>query len=273
MGLLKAISEPTTAEKAILLLTTYGGEANAAYRMARWFQRNYQEFVVFPPSICASAGTLLAVGANKIVMCPFSELGPLDVQLAKRNELGERKSGLVTKAAMESLQESAFRFWEYFMTNIKIKSMGQVSFEKSAEIASDVCSNAFSEMYRQINPDVLGQDERDLQVAAHYGRRLAQRGGNISAENVKRLVHDYPSHDFVIDIDEAETIFTSIDEPSEALSDLVFEIGEDALQVINDRKRMIVKRLVSMPALSLVNSNAERQNESTGIEDDQARAA
>ena len=107
--------------KAVLLITTYGGSAESGYRIARYFQRFYEEFWVYPTSVCASAGTLIAMGANGLYMAPFSELGPLDVQLAKRNELGEYKSGLVTKAALEKLRDEALWFWENFMLESKEK--------------------------------------------------------------------------------------------------------------------------------------------------------
>jgi ClpP class serine protease len=92
LELIRAVSDPHHAKKAILLITTYGGSAESGYKIARWFQRFYEEFWLYPTSVCASAGTLIAMGAHGLYMSPFSELGPLDVQLAKRNELGEYKS-------------------------------------------------------------------------------------------------------------------------------------------------------------------------------------
>jgi hypothetical protein len=99
LELIRAVSDPHHAKKAILLITTYVGSAESGYKIARWFQRFYEEFWLYPTSVCASAGTLVAMGANGLYVSSFSELDPLDVQLAKRNELGEYKSGLVTKAA------------------------------------------------------------------------------------------------------------------------------------------------------------------------------
>jgi len=122
--ILKALSESDNAEKAILLITTFGGQAEPAYRIARFFQRSYKDFIVYPTNACASAGTLLAIGATSLIMSPFSELGPLDVQKTKKDEIGERKSGLISKAALESLQKQSIKFWEEFMLEIKGKSKG-----------------------------------------------------------------------------------------------------------------------------------------------------
>jgi ClpP class serine protease len=139
LELIRAVSDPHHAKKAILLITTYGGSAESGYKIARWFQRFYEEFWLYPTSVCASAGTLIAMGAHGLYMSPFSELGPLDVQLAKRNELGEYKSGLVTKAALEKLRDEALRFWENFMLEIKRKGGRNITFDTCANIATAVC--------------------------------------------------------------------------------------------------------------------------------------
>jgi len=241
----QAISNEDVQDKCILLITTNGGSADAAYRIARWFQRFYKEFVVFPTGICASAGTLIAVGATNLIMSPFSELGPLDVQLTKRNELGERKSGLVTRAALDSLEKATLSLWEYFMLEIKNKSGGNISFDKCADIASCVSSAVFAEIYKQIDPDVLGQDDRDLNIALEYGKRLAKNGRNIGYDSIMHLVHEYPSHDFVIDVEESSELFNNLDLPSASLTNLVLELGADALDTRSQRKITLVKRLAS----------------------------
>src|SRR5437899_4457672 len=63
----------------VLWLITRGGDANAAYRIARTLQRVYNTrakddgkkgtFNLFVSSICKSAGTILATGADKLIMC------------------------------------------------------------------------------------------------------------------------------------------------------------------------------------------------------------
>ncbi len=78
-------------KNVVLLLTTNGGSPEAAYRMARSLRRAYPagKFTVIIDWHCKSAGTLLAIGAGEIVMSEFAELGPLDIQLQKPDELAE----------------------------------------------------------------------------------------------------------------------------------------------------------------------------------------
>lgn len=244
---LDAVGKNKVSDTAILLITTYGGDAHAAYRIARWFQAYYENFILFPTGVCASAGTLLAIGATKLYMSPFSELGPLDVQLFKRNELGKRTSGLVTKAALERLQAAAFEFWDHLMLHIKVRSHGNVSFEKCAEIASSVCGRAFTQVYRQIDLDILGEDYRDMQVAQEYGKRLAARGLNIDEASIERLVNDYPSHDFVIDFDEAADLFDDVELPPSDILKVMVALGHRAVFTQAEASSLIVERLATAP--------------------------
>ena len=58
-------------DRALLILTTTGGLANSAYQIARLFQTQYSEFIVFTPSYCKSAGTKIALGAHRLLVDVF----------------------------------------------------------------------------------------------------------------------------------------------------------------------------------------------------------
>lgn len=64
-----------------LMLETPGGDGEIAVRMARSMQARCRELTVIVPDRAKSAGTLLAMGAHRIIMGPTSDLGPVDPQL------------------------------------------------------------------------------------------------------------------------------------------------------------------------------------------------
>jgi hypothetical protein len=241
-GLGALVSELSFKRKsALVILVTYGGSANSGYRIARLFQSVYESFAIFVPSYCKSAGTLIATGANRLIIGEFGELGPLDVQLYKRDEIGEHRSGLLLRSAMKSLGEQTEDLFSSLMIAIKIKSDGNVRFKLASEIASRIASEVFSSIYAQVSPEGVGEDYQDLRVALEYGNRLAADGGLIDQGAVHRLVHDYPSHDFVIDKREAATLFTKIDEPSKDMYELTAKLGALASQP--NRKVITFERL------------------------------
>lgn len=224
--LVQSVSRQKNRDRAILILTTNGGSANVGYQIARFFQKQYDEFIVCAPSFCKSAGTLIALGANKLIVDSFSDLGPLDVQLFKQNEIGARKSGLLSKSSFEAMGDAAFGLYERLMLGILLSSQGLVSFKLASELGATMASNMLAPVYGQINPDVVGSENRDLNVAMLYGLRLVETGRNASQSSVMRLVHDYPSHDFIIDDDEIRDLFKNVEYPSDTLYEVLGLINE-----------------------------------------------
>ena len=82
-------------ENLFLILVTTGGDAHAAYRIGRCLQDKYNKLTIFVPGWCKSAGTLLAVAANELVIGDYGELGPIDVQRTRTDEVWQRTSGLI----------------------------------------------------------------------------------------------------------------------------------------------------------------------------------
>ena len=124
-----------TRPNSILFLTTDGGLADQAYRIARLLQTITDKFYLCVPSRCKSAGTLIALGANKIFMPSVSELGPLDVQLRRRDEIGQKRSGMVVRTALDGLADEAFKVFERVMLGITLSSDYTISFDVASRVA------------------------------------------------------------------------------------------------------------------------------------------
>ncbi len=95
-----------------LFLVTAGGDAHAAYRIATCLQNKYKKVTLFVSGYCKSAGTLIALGANEIAISDHGENGPLDVQMARKEELVSSESGLTATTALRNLNVEAFRTFE-----------------------------------------------------------------------------------------------------------------------------------------------------------------
>jgi hypothetical protein len=147
---------------------------------------------------------------------------------SREDEIGARKSGLLTRSAFESLAEVSYELYEQFMLRITMSSGGLVSFKLASELSASMASNLLSAVYAQINPDVVGNDFRDLNVALQYGIRLIRNAGNADLSTVLHLVNHYPSHDFIIDNEEASELFQNVDQPEEELYSLIGYLGEIA---------------------------------------------
>lgn len=81
-----------------LLLNTYGGNPDEAYRIAKCLQIAYKskgnnqsgKFTVGIANYCKSAGTLICIGANELMMTGKAQIGPTDIQISRPDEIGEQ---------------------------------------------------------------------------------------------------------------------------------------------------------------------------------------
>lgn len=77
-GLISALPAATPID---LMLTTPGGDSNAARMLVEMLRGHGGEFRVIVPQFAMSAGTLIALAGEEIVMGPPSQLGPIDPQI------------------------------------------------------------------------------------------------------------------------------------------------------------------------------------------------
>jgi hypothetical protein len=64
--------------KIDVFLSSNGGSSTVPWRLIALFREFAKEIGVLIPYRCYSAATLIALGANEIVMHPFAEMGPID---------------------------------------------------------------------------------------------------------------------------------------------------------------------------------------------------
>ncbi|WP_434684969.1 SDH family Clp fold serine proteinase [Pseudanabaena minima] len=198
-------------ENVVLILSTYGGDPDAAYRIARILKQAYKKFTLVVFGYCKSAGTLVAIAADEIVMSDMAELGPLDVQLLKENDF-RRSSGLDLQQALEVLRNEVFTIFERCFLGTVSRSGGAISTRMAAEMASSMAVGLLSPIASQIDPIRLGEVWRSMDVAYEYGIRL---NPDIK-ETIEKLVKGYPAHGFVIDRKEAEGLFKNVRPPSDS---------------------------------------------------------
>lgn len=65
-----------------LILHTNGGQTSAAWRLVNLIRTFCDELEVLIPLKALSAGTLVSLGANKIIMTKQAALGPIDPSIA-----------------------------------------------------------------------------------------------------------------------------------------------------------------------------------------------
>jgi membrane-bound ClpP family serine protease len=125
VALCDLLEKRESKSKGVLLyLVTTGGSPNAGYRIARALCHHYgsENFRVAIPAECKSAGTLICIGANSLVFFDRGELGPLDVQFRKKDEIFEQGSGLDILRGMTYLRQEALDSFRDYLLEINAGS-------------------------------------------------------------------------------------------------------------------------------------------------------
>lgn len=239
-----------TNPTVILVLITDGGDPHAAYRIARALKRIYERLIVLVPDRCKSAGTLIALGADEVSMTDMGELGPLDIQLESREQLGARNSGNDLTFGMAHLVLSAFSdFYECF------GSLGtNLETQVAAEAASSLVGQLYGPVFQSVRPNRVGAVVRSNRIGSEYAERLLPAGDKTQAA-INRLVHSYPAHGFVIDREEAASFLPQVvRKPTESESTLA-----TSLRGFEPTSTLVFLKLAPWPVAT--------QNDKEGLDD------
>lgn len=170
-----------TEEKPLLLvLHSNGGDVGSAYLIGKLCREySHGKLVVVVPRRAKSAATLICCAADEIHMGSLSELGPIDPQI----------DGLPALGLKSSIQHIA----DMVGAN-----------PRAAEMFAKYLSYS-------VQPIHLGYYERVAESAVQYAERLLKsRCGKLEGDPgriANDLVYTYKDHGFVIDHDEARSIF------------------------------------------------------------------
>jgi hypothetical protein len=211
---------------ASVLIVTAGGDADVAYRIARCLQAHYTKITGLISGQCKSAGTLLAIGAHELAFSDHGELGPLDVQLRKADDMWAATSGLTVMNAFTALQQKSEEAFAEFALSIKARSGGSVTYKTAADIAQKLTVGLFAHIYQQVEVMHVGEAARAMKIAEEYGSRLDALTDNLEPGALGTLIAGYPSHGFVIDRKEAETLFKRVRDLTGAERQLCDELGQ-----------------------------------------------
>jgi hypothetical protein len=172
--------EPNLPKNLLLLLETRGGSGAAAYTMARLLRLKFNEIKAFIPHQALSAGTLIAVAADEIVMDQASTLGPFDAQV----ELPDY--GLVSASR---LRQGLLWAEEYYKRHGVLDS-----------------KQFLKEKVDPVIYGLLGEAQRAGETYLKEILRLARYPPARARRIAHKLVWEFPSHEFPITIEKAKEL-------------------------------------------------------------------
>lgn len=206
---------------------TNGGSPDSAYKIGKFLQSQYSEITIYVPGYCKSAGTLLAIAANTLMFGPYGELGPLDIQMEKRDDFTRLESGLNITEALITLEERAKEAYHELISEIIVNSGGIISFQMASHSAGELIGNLYGPLFAKFDPDEVGSRARAMKICEDYGIRLNNKYSNLKPGAITFLTRFYPNHRFVIDCEEAKFHFMRVQIESTELKNLIQGLGVD----------------------------------------------
>jgi len=207
---LRSALEKQTFPELDFVIHSGGGNIHSAYQIVELLRLHADRIHACVPLYAKSAATLLCLGAESIFLDELAQLGPLDTQIyeEKKGGKGEFTSALNPFKALEQLQKFSLETLDIAVRMIAMRS--GMDLDECLKHAIEFVRSTTGPLFTQLNPEKLGEYNRALSVGTEYGERLLRRftawDDEKRAEVLEKLVHGYPSHDYIIDYHELKEI-------------------------------------------------------------------
>lgn len=193
-----------------LLLYTLGGEIVPAFRLVGLIREYCKTFTVIVPFRCQSAGTLVALGADRIIMLPEGQLSPVDPSTNGPYNPLVPGAPLMPGAPPPTLPVSVEEVIGYL--NLAREEAG---IKGEAGLVS-----VFEKLTSDVRPVALGQVYRARTQIRMLSRKLLElhMGGDDNAATVEGIITTLTeklySHDYLITRVEAKKMGLQVESPS-----------------------------------------------------------
>lgn len=221
-----------------VVLQTPGGDINAAFLITKVLRKHADKVNIIVPLYAKSAGTLMCLGADQILLTDLSELGPLDTQIYEEQDGGEFRyiSALNGFKALEEIRLHAIESLDIVTKLILARS--SLKIPEAIRFATEFSGKTSGTLYSKLNPEKIGEYARALEIGERYGIMLLTRYRGWDDEKakitIKTLVKEYPSHSFIIDLDELQSLGLPAYKIDDRLTDCMLGLRKYLLQTKKD---------------------------------------
>jgi hypothetical protein len=195
-------------ERIALLVKSDGGSGMAALRLVHLLRRYAQRLTVIAPLNCASAATMLALGADTIQMGPLSYLTAVDTSLEHDLSPLDHTNQLVPVSNDEV--DRVIRLWK---DTVGRRGDGV---------------NPYQELYKYLHPLVIGALDRASSLSLMLCREILgyhMKDARKAERIARRLNSSYPAHQYPITSREARRLGLKVQDIPSDLDALLQELN------------------------------------------------
>ena len=206
-GLYALLRSIGTLDRLSLFIKSDGGSGQAALRMVNLLRRYVKHLTVLAPLECQSAATMLALGADRILMGPLAHLSAVDTSLTHDLSPIDRDNDRVSVSNDELLR--VIRLW--------------------SEQAKDSTANPYEALFPYVHPLVIGAVDRSSALSTRICEEILSyhMEDHDAAREISNVLNSgYPSHNYPITLREAKRIGLNVEAMDDGVNALLFELNE-----------------------------------------------
>ncbi len=189
-----------------LFVKSDGGDGQSALRLIHLLREYAHHLTVLIPLECASAATMLALGADDIQMGPLAFLTPIDTSL--EHAMGPVDPRNETVFVGQDEVQRVLNLWE-----------------KHSPAAT---VNPFQELYKHLHPLVIGAVDRATSLSIRLCTEIL-RYHQADPEKASKIAHalnaEYPAHEYPITPREARHLGLRVSDMPPKLNDVLLELN------------------------------------------------
>ena len=207
LALFKLLEKIGKQEKIYLFLKSSGGNGQASLRIVNLLRQYCNELVAVIPLECASAATMITLGANEILMGPMAYLTPVDTSLTHALSPIDRDNDRVSVSLDELTR--VVRLWQ--------------------SQKSDSSENPYQELFQHVHPLVIGAVDRAESLSIMLCKELLAyhiKDDETQEKIASALNEKYPSHGYPILFEEAKRIGLKVNRLPHEINSLLLELNE-----------------------------------------------
>ncbi len=190
-----------------LFIKSSGGDGRASLRLVNLLRQYCQRLVALVPLECASAATMISLGADEIMMGPMAYLTPVDTSLTHDLSPLDRDNARVSVSLDELTR--VIGLWRNEQAESK--------------------ENPYKALFQYVHPLVIGAVDRAESLSIMLCKNLL--GYHIDdqskADQIARTLNaKYPSHSYPILFEEAQSIGLNVTHLPAEINTLLLELNE-----------------------------------------------
>lgn len=214
------------SDRIDLLLYTKGGDILTPIRIVKLIKNYCSKFSVLIPYYAHSAGTLIALGADEIVMHKLGELTPVDPSTTHPFNPRDPVDKKLIPISVEDIS-----------SYLKLaKDKGRVRESQMHEIFQNLTRHTYEDL-KHLHPLALGNVYRGQRIIKDLAEKLLsihiQKNGK-NNKLIKKIVNEITSniciHNYPINRDEAKKLGIKVHIPNENLEKLLYSLFETYLE-------------------------------------------